>query len=148
MQTSFDLITLNLVNYFSLNYFLSCWSITIQPHIISAFNTIAQKTNLVLPLHPRTKAIIEKNNIKTFFKITEPVGYFDMLELLKNCKLVITDSGGLQKEAFYFHKQCITIRKQTEWIELLQGGFCCLSEPSAESIFSAYEHMENKKRRS
>jgi UDP-GlcNAc3NAcA epimerase len=114
-------------------------------NIISAFNTIAQKTNLVLPLHPRTKAIIEKNNIKTFFKITEPVGYFDMLELLKNCKLVITDSGGLQKEAFYFHKQCITIRKQTEWIELLQGGFCCLSEPSAESIFSAYEHMENKK---
>jgi UDP-GlcNAc3NAcA epimerase len=114
-------------------------------NIISAFNTIAQKTNLVLPLHPRTKAIIEKNNIKTFFKITEPVGYFDMLELLKYCKLIITDSGGLQKEAFYFHKHCVTIRKQTEWLELISGGFSCLVDSKSEDIINAYEKMENKK---
>ena len=114
-------------------------------NIVSAFNTIAQKINLVLPLHPRTKAIIDKNKIDTFFKIIEPVGYFDMLELLKNCKLVVTDSGGLQKEAFYFHKHCITIRKQTEWLELLSGGFSCLVDSKSEDIINAYEKMENKK---
>lgn len=114
-------------------------------NIVLAFNTIAQKINLVLPLHPRTKAIIDKNKIDTFFKIIEPVGYFDMLELLKNCKLVVTDSGGLQKEAFYFHKHCITIRKQTEWLELLSGGFSCLVDSKSEDIVNAYEKMENKK---
>ena len=114
-------------------------------NIISAFNTIAEKINLVLPLHPRTRAIIEKNNIKTSFKIINPVGYFEILELLKNCKLVITDSGGLQKEAFYFHKHCITVRKQTEWVELVNGGFSCLANSNLESIILAYEKMENKK---
>jgi hypothetical protein len=61
--------------------------------------------------------------LETNLTIIDPVGYFDMLELLKHCKLVMSDSGGLQKEAFFFQKFCITLRDETEWVELVNGGF-------------------------
>ena len=92
--------------------------------IISALNTLQkERVRVVLPLHPRTKKIIESNNIAIDFSIIPPVGYFDMIELIKHAKMVITDSGGLQKEAFFFQKQCITVREQTEWVELIDGEF-------------------------
>ena len=93
-------------------------------HIISALNTLQkERVRVVLPLHPRTKKIIESNHVSVDFSIIPPVGYFDMLELIKHSKLVITDSGGLQKEAFFFKKQCITVREQTEWTELIDGDY-------------------------
>tara|TARA_B100000809_G_scaffold203915_1_gene205150 strand:- start:1531 stop:2610 length:1080 start_codon:yes stop_codon:yes gene_type:complete len=87
--------------------------------IIESLNEINKEIQVVLPLHPRTKTKIEDLGIKLEVKIIDPVGYFDMIELLKNCSLVITDSGGLQKEAFFFKKNCVTMRDQTEWVELL-----------------------------
>jgi UDP-GlcNAc3NAcA epimerase len=91
--------------------------------IISSFNNISKEMNVVVPLHPRTRKIIEKEQIVVDFMIIDPVGYFDMIELLKHCKLIMTDSGGLQKEAYFFNKYCITLREETEWVELVQNEY-------------------------
>jgi UDP-GlcNAc3NAcA epimerase len=76
-----------------------------------------------MPLHLRTKACIEKQALKLEFEIIYPVAYFDMIELLRNCALVVTDCGGLQKEAYFFNKYCVTMRDQTEWVELVHNEF-------------------------
>ncbi|MDD4108288.1 MAG: UDP-N-acetylglucosamine 2-epimerase (non-hydrolyzing) [Prolixibacteraceae bacterium] len=91
--------------------------------IVEALNELNKEFRIVLPLHPRTKKIIDQENIRLSFIPLEPVGYFDMIELLKNCAFVITDSGGLQKEAFFFKKQCLVIRDETEWTELVDLGY-------------------------
>ena len=72
--------------------------------IFEGLEAISKQKKVILPLHPRTKAILDKFNLIYNITIIEPIGYFDMLELLKNCNLVITDSGGLQKEAFFNKK--------------------------------------------
>jgi len=77
---------------------------------------------VVMPLHPRSKAEIERLGIEISFEVFDPVGYLEMLWLLKHCELVATDSGGLQKEAFFFGKACVTMREQTEWVELVEAG--------------------------
>lgn len=112
--------------------------------IVTALNKINKECQVIVPLHPRTKSIITKNNIQTHFTIIDPVGYFDMIELLKHCKLVITDSGGLQKEAFFFKKFCITIREQTEWVELVKNGFNFIAGTDTERIYSIYKETVNK----
>lgn len=113
--------------------------------IFSAFDEIQKKgVEVVLPLHPRTKGILEKNNISTNIKIIEPVGYFDMLELLKNCKLVLTDSGGLQKEAFFNKKHCVIVRDETEWVELVENGFAEIVGADSDKIVSAFEKYSVK----
>lgn len=91
--------------------------------IISALNTLSEKFEIVLPIHPRTKKIIENGNIKLNFKPIDPVGYFDMIELLRHSAMVITDSGGLQKEAFFFKKHCLVTRDETEWTELIDLNY-------------------------
>ena len=91
-------------------------------NIVAAFNEIHRKLPVVLPLHPRTRSYLKSNNIELKVMAIEPAGYFDMLTLLDNCKLVMTDSGGLQKEAYFFQKFCLTLRDQTEWIELVEVG--------------------------
>jgi UDP-GlcNAc3NAcA epimerase len=112
--------------------------------IIKALNLIHRNRQVVVPLHPRTRKIIERLGIKTEFTIVEPVGYFDMIELLKHCELVITDSGGLQKEAFFFEKGCVTLRTETEWTELVEGGFNMLAGETANQIVAKYNQMVNK----
>jgi UDP-GlcNAc3NAcA epimerase len=102
--------------------------------IIKAFNLLNKKIPVIVPLHPRTKKIIEQNSMTINFTIIDPVGYFDMIMLLKNCTLVITDSGGLQKEAFFFRKYCITTREQTEWIELIENGYNYITGTETETI--------------
>ncbi len=104
--------------------------------ICEAFNEINQEVKIVLPLHPRTKAFLESQHIPLHAHIIEPVGYFDMLALLKNCQLVLTDSGGLQKEAYFFEKFCITLRDQTEWVELVQVGANVLAGANKENIIA------------
>ena len=79
-------------------------------HIIAGLNEINRQTPVLVPLHPRTRNILAQLNIVPEFKLIDPVGYFDMIMLLKSCELVITDSGGVQKEAFFFGKHCITLR--------------------------------------
>lgn len=88
--------------------------------------------SIVFPVHPRTFNLIKKFNIKVPDNIIliEPVGYFEMLYFLKKCNAVITDSGGLQKEAYYAKKLCYTLRNQTEWVETLNGNWNTLCNPN------------------
>ena len=93
-------------------------------NIMSALNEIAKDKQVILPLHPRTKKIIKDGNYDlNNLTIVDPVGYLNMVWLIAHCSLVMTDSGGLQKEAFFFGKPCITLRDETEWVELIDNGF-------------------------
>ena len=90
--------------------------------ICTALNEIHKTLPVVMPLHPRTKGLLNSYSLHLDVNVIKPVGYFDMLSLLENCKLVLTDSGGLQKEAYFFEKFCLTLRDQTEWVELVEAG--------------------------
>jgi UDP-GlcNAc3NAcA epimerase len=91
--------------------------------ICDALNTLSQESKIVLPLHPRTRKILSNSNIVLNFEPIDPVGYFDMIELMKNCSFVLTDSGGVQKESFFFKKHCLVARDETEWTELIDLGY-------------------------
>jgi UDP-GlcNAc3NAcA epimerase len=107
--------------------------------IFSAFGEIAKAIPVILPLHPRTANIIKREGLETHnIKIIEPVGYLEMVYLLDRCKLVMTDSGGLQKEAFFFKKPCITLRDETEWVELVQHGFNTVVGANKKRILEAF----------
>lgn len=113
-------------------------------NIVAAFNEINPHTKVIVPLHPRTRKIIEQQQINTGFTIIDPVGYFDMITLLENCSLVITDSGGLQKEAFFFRKYCITTREQTEWVELVENGYNQIAGTDRLKIIALAHELGNK----
>ena len=113
--------------------------------LFSALNKINKETPVVAPLHPRTLGISKTEGIVAEFKVIEPVGYFDMVELLKACSLVMTDSGGVQKEAFFFHKNCVTLREQTEWVELVEGGYNTLTGANGDKIIAGYQEMMTRK---
>ncbi len=110
--------------------------------IFEGLQEINKIKQVVLPLHPRTKAILEENNLKYNITIIEPVGYFDMLELLKNCNLVVTDSGGLQKEAFFNKKHCIIVREETEWVELVSNGFAKIVGSNQKEMLKAFDNFQ------
>ncbi len=112
--------------------------------IVSALNRINKEIKIILSLHPRTRNILLENNLKFDFKTYEPFGYFDMMKLLQKSTMVITDSGGLQKEAFFFKKNCITLREETEWTELVENGFNVLTGRSEELIYNSYKNFINK----
>lgn len=114
-------------------------------NIIYGLNEINRQIPVVVPIHPRTRNVLMQFNIIPEFKLIEPVGYFDMIMLLKSCELVITDSGGVQKEAFFFGKQCITLREQTEWVELIENGFNTLVGSDVEKLKAAFEDFKTKK---
>jgi len=106
--------------------------------IIEALNEINRDKQVILPLHPRTKKMIEEHKLQINFTLIEPVGYLEMVWLIEHCDMVMTDSGGLQKEAFFFKKPCITLRDETEWIELIDNGFNTLSGAEKEKILDYY----------
>ncbi len=112
--------------------------------IVSALNELAREVTIVFPLHPRTKAYLKSNNIVLNVTIIDPVGYFDMLQLLSHSKMVMTDSGGLQKEAYFFGKYCITLRDQTEWVELVQENANTIAGAEQEQMLAAYHFNKNK----
>jgi len=111
--------------------------------IFEGLELISKEMPVVLPLHPRTKAILKQHNLTYNIKIIDPVGYFDMLELLKKCNLVVTDSGGLQKEAFFNKKHCIIAREETEWVELVANGFAKIVGSNKEKMFQSFENFQN-----
>lgn len=113
--------------------------------ICKALNKIHKEAQVVLPLHPRTKALLSKSDIQLDFEPIDPVGYFDMLALLDKCDLVLTDSGGLQKEAYFFSKYCITLRDQTEWVELVQAGVNAIVGADESQILSTYNQQKGQK---
>lgn len=123
--------------------------------ILTGFLELAntQPLPIVWPLHPRTKkAIYESLNvdlIEAFFgnkniKVTQPMGFLDMIALEKNTRLIITDSGGLQKEAYFFRKPCLVLRDNTEWIELVQNGNAMLCEIESSQILNKANALMRK----
>lgn len=113
--------------------------------ITDALNKISEEIKIILPVHPRTKKVLQQNRIKLNFDTFEPFGYLDMMKLLSECKLVLTDSGGLQKEAFFFGKNCVTLREQTEWTELVDHGFNIIAGTEKEKIYNSYLVMSQRK---
>ena len=97
--------------------------------IFKNLDKINKTKKVILPLHPSTAKKIKEFNIRTNVSIIKPQGYMSFLSLLVNCDLVITDSGGVQKEAFFAKKNCITVRKETEWPELVDLKVNILSKP-------------------
>ena len=113
--------------------------------VISALNIISESIKVVAPFHPRTIKSIEKYKIETNFNILPPVSYLEMLWLIDNSKIVLTDSGGLQKEAFFFKKVCLIAREETEWIKLLESSNCILVGYDTNKIISEFNKTENFK---
>lgn len=95
--------------------------------IVDGLTAIAQHIPVVLPLHPRTRVALQREKLMSKmqppFYIIPPVGYLDMIMLEKHANLIITDSGGVQKEAFFHRVPCVTLRDETEWVELVESGW-------------------------
>ncbi|MDQ1278802.1 MAG: hypothetical protein QG670_62 [Thermoproteota archaeon] len=101
--------------------------------------------NVLFPIHPRTKKRLEEQNISldgSTVKTIEPVDYIEMLKLLKHTKMVLTDSGGVQKEAFWSKTPCITIRERTEWTETIEMGVNLLTETDPKTITQTIKYVE------
>jgi UDP-GlcNAc3NAcA epimerase len=112
--------------------------------IMAAFKMIGEEMPIVLPLHPRTRKILGEERIQKHsgsVRVLDPVGYFEMMYLLDNCRLVMTDSGGLQKEAYFFQKPCLTLRDETEWVELLELGVNIVCGADTDTIRRSYLKM-------
>ncbi|MBO7571094.1 MAG: UDP-N-acetylglucosamine 2-epimerase (non-hydrolyzing) [Bacteroidales bacterium] len=112
--------------------------------IFSALETISSKIPVVIPIHPRTRAILQKANYdfaSSSICFIDPVGYFEMIWLILHSELIMTDSGGLQKEAYFFGKKCVTMREQTEWIELIECGCNVLAGAKRDLIIKCVDEM-------
>ncbi|MDR0225280.1 MAG: UDP-N-acetylglucosamine 2-epimerase (non-hydrolyzing) [Burkholderiaceae bacterium] len=104
--------------------------------IVAAMEAVASELHLVFPLHPRTRGALERHGLLERLAraatLLDPLGYLDMIRLEDECCLVITDSGGVQKEAYFFGKPCVTLRTETEWTELVDIGANKLVAPDDE----------------
>ncbi len=115
--------------------------------ILGALNELSRDKEVILPLHPRTKNKLKSVgsfNIESGVRICEPVGYFDMLMLEKNAYQILTDSGGVQKEAYILGVPCITLRDQTEWIETVNDGMNVITGANKDKIIEASRKTFNK----
>lgn len=113
----------------------------------------SSKQKIVLPLHPRTKSKLNDISGKTVYKqvinnpsiiITDPVGFLDVIALEKNASMIITDSGGLQKEAYFFRKPCVILRPQTEWVEIVNNGNAVLADADKMRIIEGFQQLSKK----
>lgn len=114
--------------------------------IVDAINALTDKF-AVLPVHPRTRKILEREGLafKDHVRLLEPVGYFEMLALEQASSFIVTDSGGVQKEAYFFKKPCVTMRDSTEWVELVDAGWNTLVGANRERIERAVRSQVSPK---
>ena len=109
--------------------------------ILNGLDAVSKELLLIWPMHPRNKKFINQldfnfNNDR--FKVIDPVGYLHFVYLEKNAKMIFTDSGGVQKEAYFFQVPCITLRDETEWVETIESGLNILTGSNREKIINAY----------
>jgi UDP-GlcNAc3NAcA epimerase len=110
--------------------------------IVSALNTINEQIPVVLPLHPRTRAKMNDYGLKANFTIIDPVGYFDMLQLVKHAKYVITDSGGVVREAYFLGKPSLQLLDKPVWPELMEHGYCINTLPEEKLIIEGFAKLD------
>jgi UDP-N-acetylglucosamine 2-epimerase len=115
--------------------------------ILSAFMELG--STVIIPLHPRTRQrmaqseqLFERFLTAANLKFIEPVSYIDMLALEQNAKLILTDSGGMQKEAFFLGVPCVTLRPETEWVETVSAGWNIVADVQPENILRAAQRED------
>ena len=122
--------------------------------IVDALIKISEEKDIIIPLHPRTKKLLDVNlDLETYntlinrssIHIIEPVSFLEMISLEKNAELVITDSGGVQKEAYFFKKPCIIIRSETEWKEIVKVGAAIIADADKDKIIEGYYHFKDNR---
>ena len=120
--------------------------------IFDALIELSKENQIVLPLHPRTAKLLKTNlsNEKQTLifsspniKLIPPVSFLEMIALERHAQLVMTDSGGVQKEAYFFKKPCIILRPETEWVEIVQTGNAILADADGSRIMDAWQHFKN-----
>lgn len=109
--------------------------------IVEALERLAARTDVVFPLHPRTAKALDAAGLRmgASVKVTPPLGFLDMLMLEKNALSIATDSGGVQKEAYFYGVPCVILRGETEWVELIEAGAARLAPPTSADIFGELE---------
>lgn len=129
----------------------------VPERLSSIFSALLELTErhgqtVLLPLHPRTKKVLESNlapdvlqrlRASDRLKLILPVSFLEMTALEDACKMVVTDSGGVQKESFFLGKPCIVLRPQTEWVELVECGTAILTDADTGRILDAYQHFQS-----
>ncbi len=113
--------------------------------IVRALSKINEKIPVIFVVHPRTRKIIEENKLRVNFAMINPVGYLEMLALMDKSAFVLTDSGGLQKEAYLAKKPCLVIYKNTAWVELVKNKFCLVTEVNEKSILNKFTQLTKLK---
>jgi len=106
---------------------------------------ISREIPVVMPLHPRTQKALNLAGLRPAqtLQIIPPIGYLDMLALEKGAKTILTDSGGVQKEAYFFQVPCLTLRDETEWVELVESGANRLVPPNPQEIVASYRNIQD-----
>lgn len=121
-------------------------------NILSSLISITERDSitLVLPLHPRTKNLLDKNLDTAVYeklinsplvKIIPPASFFEIIVLEKNARIVMTDSGGVQKESFFFERPCVILRPETEWVEIVEHGAGIIANADPKLIVEAYDKL-------
>ena len=116
--------------------------------ILKALKEVGKDVPVILPLHPRTKKMIEAHHLlreTKGIKLIDPVSYLDMLKLEKNARAILTDSGGVQKEAYWFRVPCFTLRDETEWLETVESGWNILVGAEAKKIIKEVRNGMKRK---
>lgn len=125
-------------------------------NILSSLLSITERDGitLVLPLHPRTRNLLDKNLDATVYeklmrsplvKIIPPASFFEIIVLEKNARIVMTDSGGVQKESFFFERPCVILRPETEWVEIVEHGAGIIADADPKRIVESYDSLKNSK---
>ena len=116
--------------------------------LVESFISLSEKIQIILPIHPRTKKNLIKfnlfSNLKNKIKILDPQPYLELLKLIYNSQYVITDSGGIQKEAYFLKKRCFITRNETEWNELVKIGFNKVISPTSKHFYNSLLYEINK----
>ncbi len=105
------------------------------------------QTTVIFPAHPRTREIVTQNGFdeiikKSNIQFIEPIGFFETQALIRNAKMVLTDSGGVTKEAYFHHRPCVILQEQIEWLEIVDEGWAKLCTPKAEKIVEIAQNFE------